>query len=77
MPLTASDRYAKLARAAYYRAIGGWARDREWPTLNPDERAAWASVAWVVLNAAPGDDSRDAELVSYVDTAHAAARAKP
>lgn len=59
------SRYAKLARTAYYQAIDGRAHEREWVALSPDERAAWASVAWVLTNVAPGDPSKDEDVLRY------------
>ncbi len=32
------------AYEAYYSAIGGWATDRHWAMISPDERRAWEAV---------------------------------
>jgi hypothetical protein len=71
------SRYAKLARAAYYQAIDGRTHDREWLTLSADERLAWASVAWVLTNVAPGDESRDTEILAHAREALAEPQGAP
>lgn len=34
----------QTAYEAYYRAIGGWARDHHWAMISSDERRAWRAV---------------------------------